>query len=205
MTTANEQPRVFKSMAVALKELEPYIRNGQHLQTGRPFENFTELRSRELLCNWLICAAVNASSNSDRAMFSSDPDGGDGLLWDKATAQSWPTEHVMVPNLPQHIDPIDTRILTAIAHKQARGPAYGDGKILVVFPNAGNHDAWFPNRLARQIPKPNHFDQIWVAGLKGLRGDQYVYNVTRLEEPHSPAWRVIVEPDFQNWTVEAIQ
>jgi hypothetical protein len=39
----------FKNLTVALKELEPYIRNGEHLQTGKPFKQFGDLRSRELL------------------------------------------------------------------------------------------------------------------------------------------------------------
>jgi hypothetical protein len=28
----------FKSLAVALREIEPFIRNGVHLKTGKPFE-----------------------------------------------------------------------------------------------------------------------------------------------------------------------
>jgi hypothetical protein len=31
----------FKSLKIALKELEPYIRNGQHLETGKPFKILT--------------------------------------------------------------------------------------------------------------------------------------------------------------------
>jgi hypothetical protein len=50
----------FRSLSVALKELEPFIRNGEHLQTGKPFENFGDLRSRELLGNWLLCVTFNA-------------------------------------------------------------------------------------------------------------------------------------------------
>jgi hypothetical protein len=47
----------FKSLAMALKELEPFIRNGEHLQTGKPFEKFGGMRSREILANWLLCVA----------------------------------------------------------------------------------------------------------------------------------------------------
>jgi hypothetical protein len=28
----------FKSLEAALKELEPFIRNGEHLHTGKPFK-----------------------------------------------------------------------------------------------------------------------------------------------------------------------
>ena len=205
MTTAQIEPRAFKSMTIALKELEPYIRDGRHLQTGKPFHNFSELRSRELLSNWLICAAVNANTGSDRAMFSSDPTGGDGLLWDKIMGQSFRTEHVMVPELPDQTAPIDVRILAAIAHKQKRGSSYGNGKILVVFTNAGSREPWFPNRVAKQLPSPNYFDQIWVTGLEWVEDGRYVYNLARLEQLHSPAWRVKIARDFQSWEVEPLQ
>ena len=52
----------FKNLTVALKELEPYIRSGEHLQTGKPFKQFGDLRSRELLGNWLLCAAFTPSA-----------------------------------------------------------------------------------------------------------------------------------------------
>jgi hypothetical protein len=41
--------RRFKSLAIGLKELEPFIRNGQHLATGRPFKRLNGMRSREAL------------------------------------------------------------------------------------------------------------------------------------------------------------
>jgi hypothetical protein len=33
--------------AVALREIEPFIRNGEHLQAGKPFEKFGCMRSLE--------------------------------------------------------------------------------------------------------------------------------------------------------------
>jgi hypothetical protein len=41
----------FRSLAVALKELERFVRNGQHLQTGKPFDKCGGIRSREVLAN----------------------------------------------------------------------------------------------------------------------------------------------------------
>ena len=41
----------FKSLAVCLKELESFIRSGEHLQTGKSFKRFSGLRSREILAN----------------------------------------------------------------------------------------------------------------------------------------------------------
>lgn len=60
----------FKSLKICLKELGPFIRNGEHLQTGKAFKRFGGLRSREILANWLICVAVNYSaSQPDRLTF----------------------------------------------------------------------------------------------------------------------------------------
>ena len=42
----------FKSMKVALKEPEPFITDGAHLQSGRPFERMGGMRSREAVTNW---------------------------------------------------------------------------------------------------------------------------------------------------------
>ena len=76
--------RRFKSLAIALKEIEPFVRNGDHLQTGKPFKNFGDMRSRELLANWLLCAAINSVSGASLT-FSSDPIGGDGIIIDATT------------------------------------------------------------------------------------------------------------------------
>src|SRR5258708_34613107 len=87
----------FKSLDAALKELEPFIRNGEHLQTGKQFEKFGGLRSRELLVNWLLCVTMNAESGKEDMTFTSDPLGGDGIIYNSATEEAYPTEHVMVP------------------------------------------------------------------------------------------------------------
>jgi hypothetical protein len=89
---------LFKSLAVALKEIEPFIRNGEHLLTGRPFKKFGRMLSREALANWLVCVAINAADGSELD-FCSDPLGGDGIIRNVATGETWPTEHVMVPPL----------------------------------------------------------------------------------------------------------
>jgi hypothetical protein len=87
--------RQFKSLEAALKELEPFIRNGAHLLRGKPFKNFGDMRSREALANWLLCVVVNVV-NGGKLTFCTDPVGGDGIIRDTATDETWPTEHVMV-------------------------------------------------------------------------------------------------------------
>lgn len=197
----------FKSLAVALKELEPFIRDGRHLQTGRPFKRFGEMRSRELLGNWLLCVAANFACGQDRLTFSSDPTGGDGIICDTATEEAWPTEHVLVPATggSQAVD-VEALILDKITLKQDKGGApYASGKTLVVFLNAGG-GPWVPDKVARQLPDPLHFDAVWVVGLQGLEAEQYVYAVTRLDlsQGHAPAWRVRLGKGFDTWKVEAI-
>jgi hypothetical protein len=55
----------FKSRKVGLKEPEQSFRYGKHFQTGRPFKRLGDLRSREILANWLICVAVNYAMKSE--------------------------------------------------------------------------------------------------------------------------------------------
>jgi len=84
----------------------------------------------------------------------SDPIGGDGIICDAATGETWPTEHVMVPRLRAgQTDDAETLILKAIDQKRDKGgAAYAAGKTLIVFLDAGA-DTWFPNRVARRLPR----------------------------------------------------
>src|SRR5262245_47994634 len=127
----------FKSMELALKQIEPFVKNGVHLQSGKPFEKLGGMRSREILANWLLCATINAIEGR-RLTFSSDPTGGDGIVRDEDTGETFPTEHVMVPR-QKGGDNADAQalILEAIELKRSKGgEAYASGKTLVVFLDA---------------------------------------------------------------------
>jgi hypothetical protein len=197
----------FKSLAAALKEIEPFVRNGQHLQTGKPFEKFGGMRSREILANWLVCVATNAATE-DKLTFCSDPIGGDGIIRDAATGETWPTEHVMVPRLRAgQADDAETLILKAIDQKCDKGgAAYAAGKTLIVFLDAGA-GTWFPNRVARRLPDPLHFAAVWVVGLQGVEVSEYVYSVTNLDliEGNAPTLLVRIKGDFGAWEVTRTQ
>jgi hypothetical protein len=200
----------FKSLAIALKELEPFIRDGEHLQTGRGFKSFDDLRSRELLTNWLLCVVCNHDRQSpDRMTFTTDPDGGDGRIYDTETEQSFPTEHVIVPRPPTGtaVD-IEAQILEKIDQKRNKGgAAYASGKTLVVFLYSGGGE-WKPNRVARNLPKPLHFEAVWIVGLHHVEASgEYVYGVTQLDESggNSPMSLVHIGKDFDAWRVEQIQ
>jgi hypothetical protein len=201
--------RKFKSMAAALKALEPYIRDATHLQTGKPFQNFGDMRSREAVANWLLCATVNAIDGRNMSIAStSDPIGGDGIILDDDTGETFTTEHVMVPRQSggPSADP-HALILKAIGDKQRKGGApYASGKTLVVFVNADTSE-WYPNRAARNLPDPLDFAAVWVISLQGVTGGAYVYNVTHLDisEGDAPAYRVHITKDFDDWKVEVVQ
>jgi hypothetical protein len=142
----------FKSLKVALKELEPFVKNGQHLRTGKPFKRFGDMRSREMLANWLLCATINAVEGDARDLaFWSDPDGGDGIIRDESSGTVFPTEHVMVPPQPEGSKTdAQTLILKAIKDKCAKGEQYASGSTLVVFLDAGA-GLWKPNLIAQAL------------------------------------------------------
>jgi hypothetical protein len=200
----------FKNLTIALKGLEPFIRNGEHLQTGKAFKLFGGLRSREILANWLLCVAVNSMHPPpDRLTFTSDPLGSDGIICDNVTGEIWPTEHVLVPFIPgSQATAVEALIFKAIGKKHNKGgAAYASGKTLVVFLNAGG-EQWYPNKVANQLPSSVHFEAVWVVGLQTVEETgEYIYAVTRLDLAHgnAPTWRVRIAKNFDAWQVEAIQ
>jgi hypothetical protein len=198
----------FRSLKVALKELEPFVRDGRHLQNGRPFDRMGGMLSREALANWLLCAAANSEGEAEYMTFTSDPVGGDGIIHDTKTNETWPTEHVMVPMTRGDgaVD-VEARILAAIDGKQQKGgAAYARGKTLVVFVNAGG-GAWHPNRVAKQIPATLDFATVWVVGLQAVEDGEYVYGVTNLhvDGGDAPRWMIRIAKDFDDWKATRIQ
>jgi hypothetical protein len=160
-------------MEVALKELSRFIVDGKHLQSGYPFEKFGDMRSREAVANWLLCAVVNAIGQRELS-FTSDPVGGDGILIDAKTGESFQTEHVMVPRHKGGAEAdVHQLILDAIEQKRSKGgAAYAAGKLLVVFLDVAA-GPWFPSRVARVLPDPLYFDEVWVAGLQPVSNGEY--------------------------------
>jgi hypothetical protein len=196
----------FKSLKHCLKELEPFVRSGAHLYSGKPFARFGGMRSREVLANWLLCVAVNSVTRKGRLTFTSDPTGGDGIIEDTLTGETWPTEHILVPRPRgnRKAQSIENLILNAISRKQAKGgKAYASGKTLVVLLDSGG-GAWFPDKVAKQLPEKLDFDAVWVVGLHGVERRRYVYNVTRLDRTKGrvPVWRVRIRRQFDGWEVK---
>jgi len=164
--------RRFKNLKLALKELQPFV-NGRHLLSGRGFKQFHGMLPREMLANWLVCAAYNFDQGA-RLTFCSDPIGGDGIIVDTKVGKTWPTEHVIVPPTSgSDADDIETRILKAIERKRKKGrAAYASGKTLVVFLEGAN-GPWHPNKVAKRLPDPLHFEIVWTAGLQRIEAGEH--------------------------------
>jgi hypothetical protein len=198
----------FKSMQLALKDLEQFVRNPALLQTGRPLKQFGGMLPREILANWLLCATVNAVEGR-RLVFSSDPTGGDGIIRDEATCELFLTEHTMVSpfNLREGAD-AQTLILEAIEKKRAKGEPYASKTTLVVYLDA-DAGVWFPNSVARVLPDPLHFATVWVASfLKRTDDGEYTYGVTHLDVSKgedAPAFLVRIAKVFDGWEVVGVQ
>jgi hypothetical protein len=196
-------------MKVALKELEPFVRDGRHLQVGKPFDNFGGLRSREILANWLLCAVANVD-DPGRYTLATSPLGGDGVIADTRQGDGWVTEHIIVPEIdgrPRSLDEAERLILKAVDQKHRKGgAAYASGKTLVVLMNAGA-GSYFPNRLVRALPEDLAFDEVWVVGLEEVVNGSYVYTAAllKLDVGDAPSFRVRIAAEFDAWAVERIQ
>jgi hypothetical protein len=121
-------------------------------------------------------------------------------------------EHVMVPQTRSEdkakAGDAEAAVLAAIDCKRQKGGApYAAGKTLVVFLNSGGGLPWFPNRVAKQLPRPLLFDGVWIVGLHQFAEDRYVYGVTQLdaEKGDAQVWKVRIGADFASWEVESIQ
>lgn len=195
----------FKNLKICIKELEPFIRSGQHIETGRPFKKFGNLLPREVLALWLLCVVLSDDKTFNRWKICTAPLGGDGMIMDSLTNESYLTEHILVSlNNKEKID-IESLIIKHIEKKQKKGgKAYASGKILIVFlhKNGGN---WYPNRVARNLPKTLDFEETWVVGFNAIVNEEYQYNVAQLNPRNSPVWKVYINSTFDRWDVQRTQ
>ena len=200
-----------QSLKLALKQLEPLIRDGKSIQTGKPMEGFGGMLPREALANWLLCAVQNRSG-ADRYIFAfdaSDPTGSDGIIWDTATGMTYPTEHVLIHTPHGNSIADDTSealVLCAIQQKQAKGgAAYALGKTLVVFLNiaAGPYQ---PSWLVRNLPADIDFAAVYLVSSQEMNAGRYVFAVSQLNWhiQEAPTFRVVIAETFDDWKVEQL-
>jgi hypothetical protein len=199
----NHPVAFFKSLEIALKELEQFVRDDTLLLKGDPLRPLGDMRPREALANWLLCAALSAASG-ESLMFASDPTGGDGVIFDSATGYEVAlTEHVIA--LPRDETNVEALTLRAVGEKSAQGKSYAAGKTLIVFLAANGK--WRANVVARQLPDPLFFSDVYVIRREGIEAGEYVYGVALLDlaEGPAPVWLVRIAQDFASWTVKQLQ
>jgi hypothetical protein len=199
----NQRVDFFESLADALKKLAPIIRDDRVLLKGEPLRQLGDMRPREAWANWLLCAALSAASG-ESLMFASDPTGGDGVIFDSKTGYEWAlTEHVIA--LARDEANVEALILLAVEEKRAQGEAYAAGKTLVVYLAAQGQ--LHANAVARQLPDPLLFADVYVVSREGIEADGYVYGVACLDlaEGPAPVWRVRIAKDVASWTVTQLQ
>lgn len=196
--------KLLKNLTVALKELEPYIRDGRSLQVHREFKSFKQ-RPRELLANWLICAVVCDARGEEALAIAEDPFGGDGLIFDRKTDETMFAEHVYIP--PRAASDISALIVEAVEHKAKKGDEYAKGQTLVILSDATGR--WFPNRVSREIMGRHKFNGVWLVALDApaLARGQYAYNVAELDVSvgDAPVCCVMIAEDFCSWKVDRVQ
>jgi hypothetical protein len=193
-----------KSLAVALKELEPHIRDGRKIKSHPEFNSIKQ-RPRELLGNWLMCAVANAERPAETVHIYSDPFDGDGMLVDSATDEKMFIEQVYAR--AEDGDDPEALITKAFSLKAGRGEEYAAGRTLVILSEAGG--PYFPNRLARQFKGKHHFKGVWLLGLDAaaIADGRYAYTCADISgdtEP-APVWRVALADDFSSRTVARLQ
>jgi hypothetical protein len=156
-----------------------------------------------------MCAAMNFAHGKEVITFTSDPDGGDGILYDRDKQQSWHTEHVIITeHSGLSAKSLDDQILGAIANKQQKGDAaYAEGKVLIVFLfRTGTGERWNPGAITSRLPKLD-FVEVWVIALQEAVDGAYVYGITLLDKDDGlpPIYLVRVAPNFEDWQVGQIQ
>lgn len=192
-----------KDFKVALKDLEPFVKDPAWLHNGRDISNF-KMRPREAWPNWLLCVVLREAKVKN-ITFAED-DQGDGVLIDLDTGFWIRMEHVAAMDFPstEALPKGEDRVLHAINHKIAKGQDYAQNKHLVVFLDGA--EIWYPNKVGRAIAGKHAFTSVYCVGLiKGDDENGYAYSVTQFFDKHSPTYIVQIDPDFTNWTIKQVQ
>lgn len=196
------QRKLIKDFKMALKDLEPAVKQLKPLLNGRDMKNFS-LRPREAWANWLLCVVLRKVHETDDITFGEDNDT-DGILLDKKTGQWLLAEHVSALDVPSKkpIPKGEERIIQAINLKIKEGPDYAKNKILVVFFDGAGE--WRRNKVRESINGRHNFMNIFGIGLVKSGQDGYVYTVTEFHEKFSISHKVEINGSFTDWIVTKI-
>jgi hypothetical protein len=199
--------RMIKSLQIGLADMEKFIRHPQLLYTGDKIERFGWMLPREVWGNWIL-AAIASEGREQELRITTDPDGGDGVIWDPATEVGWRTEHILLPvSRPGDTRTNDQRIIDAANKKQTKGGAqYARGKILVILNESSTNEAWHPTAVARALPA-NDFIETWVIGPDSFEHASVTYAATKLDlgTGQAPIYKVHINSLFTRWRVVQVQ
>ncbi len=199
--------RTFKSLRACLGECEKFIRQPQLLYTGNKIERFAWMLPREIWGNWIL-AAICSEGYEQEYRITTDPDGGDGVIWDPATSIGWRMEHVLIPPHRQGDNrTTEEKIIEAANKKQQKGGTqYAKGKVLVVLDESGTVERWRPTAVARALPA-NDFTETWMITPDEFVHRSVTYAATRLElmGAQAPIYKVYINSLFTRWRCRQIQ
>lgn len=192
------------NLKIALKDMEPYVKNPQFLTQGKRFINF-DMLVREAWANLLLCIVLNKITN-DNYTFQENPNG-DGIILNKVDQTQFLVEHVCAMDFPagRKLPSGEDRIIWAIDHKINRGENYAEGKSLVVFFDGAG---WFRrDKIRKNIKGRHNFKVIFIVGLLDVVNG-YSYIITEFRDSYgdkSITHKVSINEDFTDWFVEQIK
>lgn len=199
-----ESRKGIKDFKIALKDLEPLVKDPRFLWRGRDLSNFS-LRPREVWANWLICVILRKLYGKGITFM--DDDSGDGFLVDKDRQIVIPVEHVCALDIPEadNLPKGEQRVINAINNKISRGSKYAQGKILVVFfDGAGKFSR---SKIREAIYGKHNFEAIFCIGLLEASNNGYIYAVTEFRDlfnDKSITHKVAINNNFDNWKITQI-
>jgi hypothetical protein len=203
LTEKYPEIKLIKDFKIALKDMEPYVKNPNYLIKGREFSNFS-LRPREAWANLLLCIVLR-KLYGDALTFAEDP-AGDGFVVNLITDEVIPTEHVSALENP--LNPLpkgESRVINAINSKIERGPEYAEGKWLVVFFDGA--ERFYRNKIREAVKERHNFGSIFCIGLLTSDENGYTYIITEFKESSgdkSASFKVEINPNFTDWKITQI-
>lgn len=189
-----------KDLKIALKDMEPYVKNPTFLTQGKRFSNFNML-IREAWANLLICAVMEKITGERYTFQESD---GDGIIGNIDRKTSHIVEHVCAMDFPAGTRPPEgeERVLWAIKHKTERGAEYARNKILVVFFDGAG--LFVRSKIRESIFGKHKFKSVICIGLLTEDDTGYEYILTEYRDEYgnkSISYRIKIPMDFSGWAI----
>lgn len=193
-----------KNLNIAMKDLEPYVKNPKFLTQGVRLQNFNML-VREAWANILLCTVLRKITGHDYTF--QEEMNGDGIIFNNTDSTSFGVEHVCAMDYPagRKLPQGDARIIWAIDHKIARGADYAKDKALVVFFDGAG--MFTRQNIRENICGRHGFKAVFIIGLLEVVDSKYSYLVTEFRDSFgdkSLSHRVEIDKDFKGWAITQI-